>query len=223
MVILAESGRKSSASYSRSGSDGTLRREQQMSRISIVSLGVVLAGLLTLGAYKALSHGGGNALQDAGDVAGRSEERPAVGGLKSWGVAKKDIQSGTGSTGDEAPSRRVTTKEVIANNDRDGDGVITKQEASESRRSLIQMWDSYDLNRDDKVDAEEIAAASVAGRPTTERLKEIIIYNDLNDDGVVTRDEAAKTNKMLIKQWDMYDINKDGMVNLAEMAKASGI
>lgn len=42
---------------------------------------------------------------------------------------------------------------------------------------------------------------------------------DVDKDGVVTRDEAARANPVLAQNWDRYDQNRDGKVDLAEMKK----
>jgi hypothetical protein len=51
----------------------------------------------------------------------------------------------------------------------------------------------------------------------------IISGNDLNNDGVVTKEEAERAGKALIRLWNVYDLNKDGMVDDAELTRASGL
>jgi hypothetical protein len=64
---------------------------------------------------------------------------------------------------------QVATPEVVmANNDTNKDGIITKEEATKVGRNLAQAWDQYDANKDGKVDMEEIKkglAAQQGGAP----------------------------------------------------------
>jgi hypothetical protein len=61
---------------------------------------------------------------------------------------------------------------IMANNDGNGDGEITRAEATEAGLALGQNWDMFDLNTDGKVVAEELdqvrgqfAGGSGAGAP----------------------------------------------------------
>lgn len=51
----------------------------------------------------------------------------------------------------------------------------------------------------------------------------IMTSNDLNKDGVVTKEEATTAGKALIRLWNAYDLNKDGVVDDAEITRASGL
>jgi hypothetical protein len=62
----------------------------------------------------------------------------------------------------------ISAETVLANNDTDKDGVVTKEEATKVGRMLGQQWDRFDANKDGKVDLEEIKkglAAMPAGGP----------------------------------------------------------
>jgi hypothetical protein len=50
----------------------------------------------------------------------------------------------------------------------------------------------------------------------------ILANNDLNEDGVVTREEASKAGRALARMWDSYDLDKSGTVEFVELAKAQG-
>jgi beta-lactamase regulating signal transducer with metallopeptidase domain len=50
---------------------------------------------------------------------------------------------------------------VIGSNDQNGDGTVTKEEAAQAGKALIRMWDSYDLNKDGKVDVAEVSKAEI--------------------------------------------------------------
>lgn len=41
--------------------------------------------------------------------------------------------------------------------------------------------------------------------------------NDLDKDGIITRDEATKAGRQLAQRWDFFDTNKDGKVDMAEV------
>lgn len=45
----------------------------------------------------------------------------------------------------------------------------------------------------------------------------ILASNDLNKDGVVTREEATRAGRVLGQSWDIYDRDKDGKVDLGEL------
>jgi hypothetical protein len=55
------------------------------------------------------------------------------------------------------------------------------------------------------------------------RSSAVIANNDLDKDGKVTKDEATRVGKALLSMWDRYDLNKDGVVDEAEVSKASGM
>jgi Ca2+-binding EF-hand superfamily protein len=117
-------------------------------------------------------------------------------------------------------------KQVMAANDQNGDGRVTKQEADAANKSLSQMWDAYDTNKDGIVDAEEVAQvnATYFAVAKTQARKTgpdaIIMANDKDGDGIVTRAEAQQVNRSLIANWSMYDLNKDGRTDRYEIARA---
>jgi hypothetical protein len=57
------------------------------------------------------------------------------------------------------PPTRVSGSSVVASNDQDGNGIVTRAEAEKANRALRLRWDSYDLNKDGSVDAAEIDKA----------------------------------------------------------------
>jgi beta-lactamase regulating signal transducer with metallopeptidase domain len=50
---------------------------------------------------------------------------------------------------------------IISTNDQNGDGTVTKEEAATAGKALIRMWDSYDINKDGKVDVAEVSKAEI--------------------------------------------------------------
>jgi hypothetical protein len=62
----------------------------------------------------------------------------------------------------------VTPEFVMANNDLNKDGIITREEATKAGRQLAQTWDFFDTNMDGKVNTDELKkglAAAQAGAP----------------------------------------------------------
>lgn len=125
----------------------------------------------------------------------------------------------------QAPAGSALTAKTIAdNNDLNKDGVITKAEATKVAGGLIQNWAQYDVNKDDKVDANELArglaVAQGAAEPapgTRATAMSVADNNDLNRDGVITKAEATKAAGGLIQNWDRFDLNKDGTVDTNEL------
>jgi hypothetical protein len=61
------------------------------------------------------------------------------------------------------PAAAITPEAVMANNDANKDGIITKEEATKAARNLAQRWDAFDANKDGKVDIEEVKKGLAAG------------------------------------------------------------
>lgn len=133
--------------------------------------------------------------------------------------------------------QRITAEQIVASNDLNKDGIVTREEATEAKKSLITIWNMYDLDRDGRLDVAEIRKATsdvgvgnalqkitgdASGHKSMVDPKEVISSNDQNGDGIVTREEAVKAGKALIGLWSTYDLNNDGKVDIAEVAKASG-
>jgi hypothetical protein len=53
----------------------------------------------------------------------------------------------------------VKPEQVIASNDQNGDGIVTKEEATKFGGGLARLWQIYDIDKDGKVDAAEVAKA----------------------------------------------------------------
>jgi beta-lactamase regulating signal transducer with metallopeptidase domain/Ca2+-binding EF-hand superfamily protein len=132
---------------------------------------------------------------------------------------------------------RLTAEQMVKNNDLNGDGIVTKEEAEQAGKSLNKLWAMYDMDGDGRVDVEEIrrATADMAVGTALQKITgsaeghvymvdpaKVVASNDLDGDGIVTRDEAVKANKALLGLWDNYDLNKDGKLDAKEIARASG-
>jgi Ca2+-binding EF-hand superfamily protein len=85
-------------------------------------------------------------------------------------AAQVEALEASAATGGE----QFSAEQVISNNDQNKDGIVTKQEAAKANRQLIQLWDSFDLNKDGKVDVAEVrkvsaqndASAPASSKPT---------------------------------------------------------
>lgn len=138
---------------------------------------------------------------------------------------------------EEGP-RILSAAEIIARNDLNKDGIVTLAEAAKVNGRLYVMFSSvYDLNHDDQMDVAELEHALEAvevgtaldkitgqsgGNMAGARPEAIMASNDLDKDGIVTKEEATKAGKALIRLWDSYDLDKDGRVDYADLAKGQG-
>lgn len=167
---------------------------------------------------------------------------PDMNKSKSIAVAAVALGAVVAAQAQTAPpvaERRIkTAEEIIATNDLNGDGIVTRAEAAKVNGNLYVMWnDVYDTDHDDRVDVAELKRAmgdvqvgtavdkitgNSGGNMAAARPEAIMANNDLNKDGVITKEEAVKSGKALARMWDSYDLNKDGKVELAELAKAQG-
>lgn len=162
---------------------------------------------------------------------------------KSKSIAVAVVAMGAAVVEAQAPppateSRMKTAEQIIATNDLNKDGIVTREEAAQVNGTLNVMFSAvYDLNHDGKLDVAELKHAmnevevgtsldkitgQSGGSMAAARPETIIANNDLNKDGVVTKDEAKTSGKALFRMWDSYDLNKDGQVNYAELAKGQG-
>lgn len=137
-----------------------------------------------------------------------------------------------------AEPRQRTAEEIIAANDLNADGIVTRDEAAKVNGNLFVMWDDvYDMDRDGRMDVAELKRAmqevqvgtaidritgNSGGNMAAARPEAILASNDLDKNGVVTKEEAAKAARALIRMWDSYDLNRDGIVDLAELTKGQG-
>ena len=120
--------------------------------------------------------------------------------------------------------------------DKDADGRLTRAEAA-SNKDLIARWTQADANNDGvltrgeylravttKKDANASQAKSTEGKQQAAPKEKRLSFNDLdkNDDGLVSRAEAAGSQRLTAK-WSELDSNKDGSLSrgeyLTEMAR----
>ncbi len=154
----------------------------------------------------------------------------AAAGLLAAAVAPAAQAPPQAVGGDSRPALQDQAATIMANNDLNEDGVVTKAEATSAGGRLIGSWDKVDLNKDGKADKAEIARnlASIqksgdegdSRSASQDQAAAVLANNDLNEDGVVTKAEAASAGGRLIGSWDRVDLNKDGKVDKAEIAKS---
>ena len=117
---------------------------------------------------------------------------------------------------------RVTAEQIVSYMDKNGDGKISKDEASEE---LKPHFEQIDANKDGVIDVKEAQVMAdyqnnqqagstklaPAGEPVT--AKQIISFMDKNRDGRITKNEASEDLKLFFAQ---YDANKDGAIDVKE-------
>lgn len=169
------------------------------------------------------------------------EGEPLMTSARSIAVAAAALSAvavAQSQTAPPAEPRIKTAEEIIATNDLNKDGIVTREEAAKVNGNLYVMWnDVYDLDLDGRLDLAELKRAleqvqvgtaldkitgQSGGRMAAARPEAIMANNDLDKDGVITREEAKTAGRALIRMWDSYDLNRDGIVELAELAKAQG-
>ncbi len=122
------------------------------------------------------------------------------------------------------PVNSIGPEQTMASNDQNGDGIISRSEAEAANKTVIQLWDMYDGNKDGSVDAREVVQANIRfvgmrGQAQRTGSDTIVTSNDKNGDGVVTRDEAAQVNGALSKYWPLLNLNNDDKTDRDEVAK----
>jgi Ca2+-binding EF-hand superfamily protein len=121
---------------------------------------------------------------------------------------------------------------VMGSNDLNKDGIITRDEAKSANKLLAFAWDRYDLNKDGMVTPQEVEESAAKGAQGpgsggglgggTRRIppSSVLSTNDVNGDGIITRDEARSVDKNLNRSWETYDTNMDGVVDANELKRA---
>ncbi|SDW83205.1 Ca2+-binding protein, EF-hand superfamily [Lutibacter oricola] len=119
-----------------------------------------------------------------------------------------------GSSGGQRPS----AEEIIDRLDQDGDGLISKSEASEARGGrLAENFSLLDSNSDGFIDADELNNASKKNRKTGNS-KELIKVIDANKDNKLDELEVAASENLKIKNnFKKIDEDSDGFLTEEEL------
>ena len=121
-----------------------------------------------------------------------------------------------------ATSGPVTAKQIVSSMDSNGDGKITKDEASEDLRLFFANMDANGDGAIDLTEAQVMAdyankeqAGSKKPAPATggTTAKQIVDYLDKNGDGKIGKDEASDDLKPYFGQ---HDTNGDGVIDVKE-------
>lgn len=125
---------------------------------------------------------------------------------------------GTASFGASAAAARAGSDRITAL-DTNSDGSISREEAGANAK-LSSNFDAVDTNRDGVLSPAELKAYAKSHK--AEKASKGAGKLDTNGDGLLTREEAAGSKK-LMRNFDMIDTDKDGRLSGAEMkaAKAS--
>ena len=142
-------------------------------------------------------------------------------------VARFDKPSGEASqvatAGDTQETGAMTAEQVVQAMDANGDGKITKDEASED---LKLFFGEIDANGDGGIDVQEaqVMVKDMQDQPTASQpsakppqgsmtAAQLIGFMDKNGDGKIAKDEA---NDQLKPAFAQFDQNKDGFLDVAE-------
>ena len=135
---------------------------------------------------------------------------------------------GAGATKPASPTRAaaasgpITAEQIISSMDKNDDGKISKDEASED---LKLFFEQYDANKDGAIDAKEAQAivkyinneqagsTEPAPKTGTVTAKQIISFMDKNGDGKISNDEASDELK---PNFQFIDTNGDGVIDVKE-------
>lgn len=149
-----------------------------------------------------------------------------------------EAAEGIPATVHQEEATREIESELFEEIDKDGNGVISRQEA-QGEPALADSWSQYDEDGDDTLNSEEFGrfTQSAAGEEAVARAEErsgaaedmpatrhqeqaveddLVGQLDRNADGVISEDEA-QADARLADNWDQYDENGDGRLDAREL------
>ena len=120
----------------------------------------------------------------------------------------------------KADTRRSTQ---LARADRDGNGMLSRDEVRVGAPRLVVPFDAIDANHDDQLSPQEIRTwlrshAQQRGRDGQTALAAHFTRADADGNGLLSRDEAAAYLPRVAAKFDRVDANRDGVVTMEEWA-----
>ena len=123
----------------------------------------------------------------------------------------------------QAPLARLTPEQFIKRFDKNGDGVLTRDELPPR---LADTFDRIDTNKDGKLDKQEVAALlrvlrqrqGAGGASAEQTVKRLLDRFDTDKDGKISKAEARQGP--LARNFDRIDTNKDGYLDRQELLQA---
>lgn len=114
---------------------------------------------------------------------------------------------------------RMNDASLIKRFDKDGDGRVSRQEATDAAvERATRRFDQLDRNKDGYITQDEVDAARTNLRnQVRERAVEHWKAADKDGDGAISRSEAEAGMPMLFRRFDQLDANKDGKITRDEM------
>jgi len=107
--------------------------------------------------------------------------------------------------------------------DKNGDGLISREEAQASLPKVFENFDKMDLNKDGYISKEEFQKAAEARRAAmqAERKAEMerrFAAADKDGNGRISREEAKASMPRVAERFDALDTDKDGQLTRDELA-----
>jgi Ca2+-binding EF-hand superfamily protein len=114
---------------------------------------------------------------------------------------------------------RMNDASLIKRFDKDGDGRVSRQEATDAAvERAAKRFDQLDRNKDGYITQDEVDTARKTMREQVrERAVEHWKAADKDGDGAISRSEAEAGMPMLFRRFDQLDANKDGKITRDEM------
>lgn len=161
--------------------------------------------------FGAIDANGDGALS-AEEIAGAGEAIVKLDANGDGAITREELRPQAGAAGD-GPNGPQQAQAFIQRADRDGDGRVSKEEAS---GPLQEHFDRADANADGFVDSGELTAAlpEIGPAAVGQDLRRRFAEADRNGDGKLSREEAPG---LLGQSFDRIDANADGSIDEPEV------
>jgi Ca2+-binding EF-hand superfamily protein len=133
-------------------------------------------------------------------------------------LAVGSVQAADQSPAAPQPAMHEQMKEHWTAADRDGNGTLSREEATASMPHVAENFDKIDANHDGQVSHDEMRAFHQAQGPRSpEEMQQHFKSADRNGDGAIDLAEAKAGMPKLAEHFADVDTNKDGKVTPDEM------